>query len=153
GTLSVGKLDLTGDPFVVNTDGDVHLTANIILTSALQILPDANEHDLLVLAKGRITADPAVTLIDVSSKSFRGGDVHLVAGFNAQPNTGGQVNNITTTSGFEDFSITGGGGSTQGGDIVLPNVQIKTSSTSSNPLSGRGGNVTMVAREGADNTG
>jgi hypothetical protein len=148
GTLTVGTLNLTGDPFIVNTSGPVHLTSNLVFTANQS---SATDHDLLILAQGKITADPAVTLIDVSSSSLRAGDVHIVAGFNANPATGGQVNNDPTPFGSE-FSITGGGGSTQGGDIILPNVQIRAVSTSSVPGS-RGGNVTIVAREGNDNTG
>jgi len=131
GTLTIGKLDLTGDPYLAS-GGDLVLTENIVFS-----LNQATEtdHDFLAIAEGRITAESDVTLIDVSSKSFRGGDVHLVAGFNFQDNP-------------PIVSITGGGGTPQGGDIILPNVQIRTLSTSSNPLSGRGGNVTIVAREG-----
>lgn len=148
GTLTIGEMNLRGDPFFVNTSGNVHLTSNLVFTTN-QLSPA--DHDLLILAKGEITADPSVTLIDVSSSTFRAGDVHIVAGFNATPNTGGQINNNPEPFGSV-FAITGGGGSTQGGDIILPNVQIRAVSTSITPGT-RGGNVTIVAREGDVNTG
>ncbi len=119
GTLTFGKLNVTGDPVIQNAGGDVLLTQNVKATA-----------DLAILASGSIKVAPGkrVTSIDVSDTT--GHQLNLVAGFD-----------FTNPSG-QNFQISGP--STSGGDVNLPGVKLLANATA-----GAGGNVLAVAHEGS----
>jgi hypothetical protein len=129
GMLTIGTMELTGDPTIVNTQGSVSLTSSLTF----------NGQDLAILARDSITVTSQVKSINLSSTSARAGDLTIIAGFEITPATVGQVTDTTN-------AYTIGAPSANGGNVNLFNVQINTS-TSSSGL--RGGNVTIVAQNGA----
>lgn len=129
GTLTIGTMELTGDPTIVNTQGSVNLTSSLTF----------NGQDLAILARDNITATSQVKSINLSNSNGRGGDLTIVAGFEITPASAGQVTDTTT-------AYTIGAPSANGGDVSLFGVQLNTS-TSGSGL--RGGNVTIVAQNGA----
>jgi hypothetical protein len=108
GTLKMGNLNLSGDPTIVNTNGDVELTENIV----------TNGEDLAILAQGDVFAYPNVNLIDLSSKTGKGGDLHVIAGYDISQQS---------VSGGTQYTVSGP--SEQGGSVALDYVQIKASTT------------------------
>ncbi len=113
---------------IINTIGDVNLTSNIVF----------NGQNLAIIANGNITADVGVNLIDLSSVA--GGVLHLVAGYSASPNSGGQINTD------QPYTITGA----STGSISLGAVNVNTSSTGG---VANGGAITAVASNGSVNLG
>jgi hypothetical protein len=132
GRLSLGHMELTGDPTYVNSGGDVLLGENISYPG----------QDVAILAKTNIVAYETVNLIDLSSKTGRGGDLYIMAGYTISPGTGpnGDINSTTTYS-VSDASDEGGG-------IGLELVQIKTVSAGAF----RGGNVHIYAHSGSEDS-
>lgn len=125
--LSIGALNLSGDPLFANAAGD------LTLTNAMQLV--TNGADLALLAKGNITAsDPVV--IDTSSSTGSGGDITIVAGANFKiPD----INNSTKIT----------GASSTGGSInfvTLPGVSLIDSSAKG--ASGDAGNIQLIAFAG-----
>lgn len=121
GTLNLGALNLTGDPTIANSTGDVVLNSNLVLPG----------QDLAILASGSIRTAAGVNLIDLSSTAAfpNSGNLHVIAGY--------------------DFSQSGetytiGSPSETGGSVLLGGVQIKTEGASF----GNGGNVTILAHDG-----
>lgn len=118
---------------IINTAGDVVLPANLIFQG----------QNLAIIASGNITATGA-TLIDLSSNTGNGGDLFVIAGYDATGVGPGQQqtqNPVTVT-----------GVSSTGGNVNLAGVDIITSSTA---VGGSAGNVTIIAgsTDGAANEG
>jgi hypothetical protein len=124
GNLSVGRMELSGDPTIANSGGNVTLSSDLIF----------HGQHLAILASENIQAANPFT-IDVSSTTGNGGDVHLIAGYNFTPSTTGQVQSAQT------YTI--GSPSSTGGDVSLFGVDINTSSSA-----GNGGKVVAVGHKG-----
>lgn len=133
GTLKMGAFNLTGDPTIVNSDGDVEILGNLIFPG----------QDLAILAQGDVYAYPNVTLIDLSSKSANSGNLHIIAGYDISPVTGGQTTDETPTL-YQVLEP-----SDSGGSVYMDYVQVKTSSTGTFGS----GNVTIYAHSGDTGAG
>jgi hypothetical protein len=143
GDLDLVSLNLTGDPTIINTGGDVTLPAN---ADGGQTLRFAGQ-DLSVLASGNINAPAALTLIDLSSGSGSGGNLTLIAGYNFSPSTSGSQRQEPPNP----LTYTLGAPSLNGGNINLPSVAIDTSSSASGGV--RGGSINIIAHDGTATTG
>lgn len=121
--LTVGNLNLSGDPVIANSAGDVLLTGDLIFPG----------QDLAILASGNVSTTGAVSQINLSSTTGDAGDLWVVAGFNFTPATNGQILDSSTT-----FTLTGP--SATGGTIDLGAPIIRTTSTV-----GDGGNVNLMS--------
>lgn len=123
GTLEVGKMNLSGNPTIFNTNGNVSLHDDLVL----------HGQDLAIMASGDVLA-AGITKIDTSSDNANGGKILIIAGANFQQ---------TDT---EQFIVHGP--SESGGSINLnadsPVVTIATKSQSND-----GGNVTLAAFAGS----
>jgi hypothetical protein len=136
GTLTLGDMNVTGDPTFVNTIGDVVIASNILFTTG--------HPNVAILAAGNVrTTSPGpgipVTKIDISSATVGGGNLSIVAGAVITPATVGQVNNDQVNP----YSVTGF--TAQGGAINLPLVSLKTSTTKAGASAG---SVTLMAAAG-----
>src|SRR5262249_2251624 len=128
---------LTGDPVIVNNDGDVILQDNFNF--------DAPGQDLAILASGNIFASNdagGVTTINLSG-SKRGGNLTLVAGFDFDLTTNGEQ-----TTSLDAQTITLTAPFVKGGSIYITNLKFDPSSSA-----GDAGNVTIVAHGGTQNEG
>ena len=137
GELNIGKMELTGDPNIANSGGDVVLSGNLLLGG----------QNLAILASGNVRAAPGATSINLSNNSNNGGNLNILAGYDFTPDTGGgQVDNDTSTT----YTITGP--SASGGAVMLSQVNVFTAFTGvSGP--GNGGSVTITASDGNSNMG
>ena len=157
--LSIGSLNLTGDPLIANAAGDLTL-----LSSMTGLI--TNGADLALLAKGNITAGDALS-IDTSSLTGSGGDITIVAGANFKApvgnvtkvtgasSTGGSINFLSPSAvSLIDSSAKGASGdagsiqllafagSTKGsGTITLPSSM----PINANSVGGKAGDVIIVA--------
>lgn len=130
GSISGNPLVVNTDFFtIVNSDGNVTLTANLIFTG----------QNLAVIASGNIYAAGALT-INLSSLTADGGSLYLIAGFDSTPATLGQVSTGLPTT-ITTASATGG-------SIQLGDLNIDLSSGN-----GNGGNLVAVASAGNSNSG
>lgn len=130
GTLALGTMDLSGDPTYVNSGGGILLGQNVVHPG----------QDVAMLAKTSIVASQTVNLIDVSSKTGRGGDLYIMAGYTISPST--PANGVINTS--TNYSVSDA--SSEGGSVGLQQVQVKTGSGSTF----RGGNVKIYAHAGSE---
>lgn len=133
GNLNITGLNLTGDPTIVNSGGDIVLNPNA--GGALRF----SGMDLAILASGSVFAGPTLTAIDLSSTVGNGGSLTIAAGFEITPSTGG----LTLTeppSGPLVYTL--GAPSATGGSIELGMVSLVTASSA-----GNGGNITLVAHD------
>ena len=140
--LSVGTIQLSGDPSFVASAGSLTLHADQIF----------HGQNLALIAQRDIVADPKVKLIDLSSATANGGLLTMVAGFN--------MNVANATLDPVTGKITGGhvdltSGTIAGGSVILPNVTIKTGTGLANGFGGKvaiytngglivGGNTTLA---------
>lgn len=133
--LSLGKMNLSGDPFFWNATGAVTLSLPLTISGGA---------DLAVVATTDIIATGTGT-IDLSSSSGNSGSVLLVAGarFEPWPNFPGQQNNITTDGARISISAESG----PGGKIDFSAASFGGINTSSS--SGHAGDVTMFALFGS----
>lgn len=134
--LNLEHLNITGDPVIVNTLGDVMLPTSLVFQG----------QDLSVLSKGNIIAAGSTFNIDLSSPDAtgNGGNLTMVAGYDFTPSTTGQV---TSSDPAQTFTL--GSPSSTGGNIYLGGAGwIKTAATG-----GNAGNVTMIAHRGTGTTG
>ncbi len=138
GTLNIGKMELTGDPTIANSNGDVVLNSNLVFDG----------DDLAILASGNVRATSGITLIDLhkSTSAGSGGSLNILAGYNFTPATTGQTEPPDTST---TYTITGP--SASGGAVQLQNVAIDTSTIFSSPHVG--GSVTITASDGDVNAG
>jgi hypothetical protein len=125
--MAVGTVNTTGDP-VFQSPTDLTINTNQIL----------NGQDLSLLAGHNIIAAPGVNLIDLSSRTARGGNLTLVAGVNFTADTP-SAGDFT----FNSFNA-------NGGNISLGSVTIKLASTAAGF---NGGGVNAVANGGTTNVG
>ncbi|MBX3149884.1 S-layer family protein [Candidatus Obscuribacterales bacterium] len=118
---------------IINTTGDVVLPTNLVFQG----------QDLAIIASGNITATGAV-LIDLSSSTGDGGDLLVLAGYDATGVGGGQQQT--------QDPVTVTGVSTTGGSVDFTGVNIITSSSFAG---GSAGSVTIIAGSttGATNAG
>lgn len=135
GELALRRMNLTGDPSFLNSNGNITLFPDVGFPS----LTFAGQ-DLAIIASGDIVADASLTEINLGGTT-RGGNLFIAAGYNISVNTGG----ATQT---EPPVIPGGynitGKSATGGSVRLGNVDIIT--TASN-AGARAGNVTIIAHD------
>jgi len=122
--LNTGKMVASGDPLMSST-GDVTINNDIF----------TNGQPLSIVAGGNVISAPSVTSIDTSLSGGSGGQIFIAAGaaFTTNPT------NITIT-----------GGTAGGGNIDLPSVTVIRSGNFDNI---NGGDITMLAFEGAGGTG
>lgn len=129
--LNIGTFALTGDPSIINTGGDITLHPNDSTFFPFNdTLRFSGEH-LAVIASGSIYGDPNLYLIDTGSTTGNGGDLTLLAGFDAAHISG------------TDWDLVGP--SATGGSIFLPQVSLSSSATSKNATAG---NITAAAHGG-----
>jgi hypothetical protein len=114
---------------IINTSGDVTLTSDLTF----------NGQDLAIIASGNIIAS-GITSINLNSSSGNGGNLHLIAGYNATPSSGGQIQTSNP------FTITTAGT----GSVNLGSVTINTSATGA---TGDAGDVVAVASNGSVSLG
>ncbi len=176
-TLTLGNLNLTGDPTFYNTGGDVIIASDIDLRPVNFTAPGAVA--LAIVAYGNITAAPGVTKIDIStvpnninSLNWPGdqnaGNLLILAGapnFNATPTDDSA---ISWSAGAPPVSPPYPGDSTNtltiynapptgqsaaiGGNINMANVNINTQAGYPG-LTATSGNVELVAMSGLSNSG
>lgn len=153
GTLDGNALLLNFQVFgnIVNTVGDINLTSNII----------TNGTDIAIIAAGNINAGNII--INLNSTSGNGGSLYMIAGYNAEPSSGGTLKTdetVTLTSPSSGGSINMGsasissramGKSGEGGDIVLVaqngSVNIGSVLTGSEPVN-PAGDITIIGENG-----
>jgi len=111
-------------------------TGNITLDDNINLVGDS----FVIIAAGDILAGSGFTTINLSDPSGIGGSLTLVAGYTFTPATTGTQQDGLTYTNFTESTI--------GGDIVLGNVTINTSSTN-----GSAGSVLAVASAGSTNQG
>ncbi len=114
---------------IINTSGNVTLTSDLTF----------NGQDLAIVASGNIIAS-GITSINLNSNSGSGGNLHLIAGYNATPSSGGQIQTSNP------YTITTAGT----GSVNLGTVSINTSATGP---TGDAGNVVAVASNGSVSLG
>lgn len=114
---------------IINTSGNVVLTSNLIF----------NGLDLAIIANGDINAS-GITSIQLNSTSTDAGNLYLVAGYNATPASGGQIQTSLP------YTL----GTAPTGSVNLGGVSVNTSATGA---SGKGGNVVAVASNGSVSLG
>jgi hypothetical protein len=126
--LTLGSMNLTGDPTFFNTDGDVVLTADI----------HTNGFPLAIVAAGDITGT-AITTIDTSDAAGDSGAIIMVAGatFTSNPFAFGQQDDQTgTTLEITDFTF---------GRIDFNGSTLGSITTNAGGTDLAGGNITLVA--------
>ncbi len=129
--LNIGTFALTGDPSIVNTGGDITLHPNDTTSFPFpDTLRFSGEH-LAVIASGSIYGDPNLYLIDTGSSTGDGGDITLLAGFDAIKISGTK------------WDVTGP--SLTGGSVYLPQVSLRSSASGPN---GTAGDITAAAHGG-----
>ncbi|MBY0549198.1 MAG: hypothetical protein K2W95_18130 [Candidatus Obscuribacterales bacterium] len=135
GQLTIGNIDLSGDPTFVNSGGSVVLVPNngTILTFSGQ--------DLAILASGDVVAGGGLTGIDLSSNTVNGGTLFISAGIDLVQSTGGLTISEPPTL---PSTWTLGGTSATGGRVDLAGVSINTSTSAA---SAKAGNVTITAAD------
>ncbi len=129
--------NLVGNPLVIqnnfftiaNSQGDVNLANNVVFVA----------QSFAILAAGNINTI-GTTTIDLSDPAGAGSNLLLVAGYNFNPATAGQVQDAT--------AYTLGAKSASGGSINLGTVNINLSGGA-----GNGGVLTAVAAAGNTNAG
>lgn len=130
--LKIGSFALSGDPSIINTAGDITLSPNSSTFFPFQdTLRFTGEH-LAVIASGNILGDPNLYLIDTGSGIGDGGDLTLLAGFDAQQISGSEWQLL--------------GPSATGGSVYLPQVILSSSATG---INGTAGNITAAAHDGS----
>lgn len=129
GSLNLGAFNVSGDPTIANSGGDVVLNQSLTF----------NGQNLAILASGNVTTTKNVPIkIDLSSATGNAGNLSIIAGYTFNPPTSGQVTDNTTTYTLSSPSNSGGG-------VLLSTSSIDTSSSG-----GNGGNVTIIARNAPD---
>ncbi len=120
--LSLGALNVTGDPIVINNGGSIDIS------TMTPIVGD----EFVAIAAGNITSSNNSFIIKTYSTTGSGGNIILAAG-------------AVATQDAETTTITGRSGS--GGDILLHNVSGASTifDTGSGANGGSGGNVTLIA--------
>lgn len=140
GTLTIGNIDLSGDPYFVNETGDVYLAPNPPPADPTNTTLTFSGENLAVLAGGNVFASGGLTAINLSSSTGNGGSLFISAGLTPQQDP-------------NDATIyTLGAPTTSGGSVLLGGVSINTSSTAAdsgdpNSPNNAGGNVTIVAKD------
>lgn len=135
GQLTIGNIDLSGDPTFVNSGGSVVLVPNngTMLTFSGQ--------DLAILASGDVVAGGGLTAIDLSSSTINGGNLFISAGIDLVQSTGGLTISEPPTL---PSTWTLGSTSATGGRVDLGGVSISTSTTA---VSANAGNVSIIAAD------
>lgn len=122
GILSLGAIDLSGDPTFVNSGGNIILNPN----GPGGVLRFAGE-DLAVIAYGNVLAGAGLNTIDLSAAAAgNSGSLTIIAGVNVSPSAGFQIEE--TAAPFVTYTL--GMPSASGGSIQLSGVSIKTSVSS-----------------------
>ncbi len=131
GDLHIGSMNLTGDPVIANSGGDVTLPSSLVF----------HGQDLAVLASGNVLGNPLNIDLSALDSGANGGDLTIVAGYNFD------VDTASTQIQFDEptprFTITGP--SDTGGSIVLRGLLVNTSA-----IDGDAGDVTIVAHSGTN---
>jgi hypothetical protein len=130
GDLTIGDIDLSGDPTFVALGGDLLLSPNA--PGGLLQFPG---QDLAILAFGNVIADPTLAGIDLSSKTGNAGNLFISAGLIPT-----EINALA-----EHYGL--GGPSVTGGSILIPNVDITTIADFTAAPGSKGGSVTLIARD------
>lgn len=127
-SLTLGRMNLTGDPTFFNTSGDVLLTADIL----------TNGFPLAIVAAGDITGT-TISTIDTSSATGDSGAIIMVAGatFTSNPFAPGQADNQTGTT----LEITG----FTFGRIDFTGSSLSTITSNAGGTDLGAGNITLVA--------
>ena len=144
-TLSLGNINVSGDPTYYNDTGSIAINGNIHVTE-----------NLAIIAAGDISSSSAVTSISTSNAAGLGHDIYLIAGASI---TGGSASSSTTIAstpplnGNAVSNITINGASASGGNVdfsASPNLVISSASTCSNC---KGGNLIIDAFAQGSNGG
>jgi hypothetical protein len=152
GYTQIGSSNINGDPLRLVTPngagvisggslGDVTLNSNLVFLGK----------DLTIISSRNIIAGSKLTSIDLHNANGDGGSLTLIAGYNfsKDPSGGSPFDQSPQT----DVLVTVTGPSNAGGSIIMPNVAINTSSTTTGLLAGQAGNVVAVAHKGSENVG
>ena len=128
---------------IVNPTGDVVLPKSLQLNSKT-----VDGINVAIIACGNITAQPGATSINLSNKFGNGGNLTMLAGcsVDASNSTGVPTPGTFTVTGF----------STSGGSILLPKLNINTSTSFGGTVHGvtaSGGEVVAIAHGSATNAG
>jgi adhesin HecA-like repeat protein len=121
---------------IANTSGDVILTKNMRIKT--------RGDDLAVIASGSVIAEKGFKRFDLRGKKRDSGNLSIIAGFDFDQPTAGQVFDKTTA-----FELTGP--SESGGDVRLAKVNINTRNRSRGGMDA--GDVLIVAHGGTQNLG
>ncbi len=140
GQLTLGQMNLTGDPTFYNTGGNVQINTNLVF-------PGQN---LAIVATGNILSAAGAGRVDTSSTTANGGSILMLAGAEFT-STGGP----TPVDPLAPVTLTVLGPSAAGGSIDLGTSNPITSLTSASTAANKnGGNITLAAWSGAvPNTG
>ncbi len=151
--LSLGQMNISGDPTFYNTGGSVNITQNLNFAPVQFV---SSTVSLAIVAAGDITASNGVNLISTAAynnvtPNWPGaaftGDILIIAGaqFTAAPDNSSAS---AAPPGDSTAVLTISGASAGGGSVVLPNVTIDTRAgdgLNSPPGSSRSGQVTVLA--------
>jgi hypothetical protein len=138
GALDISNMNLSGDPTIANSNGNVVLSGSIATKGG----------DLAILASQEVlTSSSSAISINLSSTSGDSGNLTIVAGFDFTPTTGtgsgtqvtDPIGNATPTT----YTLTGPSGSA--GNVLLSNVALITTASTS---SFNGGYVSILAHGG-----
>lgn len=135
-TLSIGKLELTGDPVFWNAGGNVSLSDNYSFSA----------QNFSIIASGDIITGAGAGGIDVSSNWSNAGSILMIAGAHfTDPASGSGGPNDTATVVKID------GPSASGGKIDLTGITSLTAACTN--TTGAAGSITLVAYYGSAGTG
>lgn len=132
-TLTLGDINLSGDPTFFNRLGDVQIAGNLIFSGQALALVAARD----IVSTG---GNPAIV---TSSSGANGGDITMIAGVDFTGPASGS-GDTTSTLVLTNASATGGKIMLNNGN---PLSQLDSSSTKAN---GSAGNITLVAFKGSN---
>lgn len=136
-TLDLGAMQLSGDPTIYNTDGDVIISGDLNFSG----------QDLTIVASGNIDSAAGAGAIDTSSGNGDGGAITMIAGANFHVAGGGADQSPSAGDTTDKLIIVGA--SSSGGSIDLSTAAPITSLTSASTANGgNGGDITLVAFAG-----
>ena len=148
--MTLGQMNITGDPTFYNTAGDINITANLNFAPVQFVSAPVG---LAIVAQGDITASSGVNLISTAAyqnvtTNWPGapftGDILIVAGANFTATPTDASSSSASGAGDTTNVLTISGASTNGGSVNLPNVTINTQ-TGIPSSSARSGVVTVLA--------
>jgi hypothetical protein len=139
GSLSIGKIELGGDPTFYNAAGDIVINSDMIF----------HGENLAFIAKGSIIAGngSGVINIDTSSTTGNGGNILMIAGVNFLTSGTGLSSPYNQSADWNTSTVSIVGATVEGGRIDLNTLGTMSSASTV----GNGGNVTLIAYAGLNN--